>query len=46
MALVNEEFPVMKDMVTQLARRLQEMEAKNMEYLARIKELEKRVDES
>jgi CRP-like cAMP-binding protein len=41
LALINEELPVMKDIVAQLARRLQEMEAKNMEYLVRIKELEK-----
>lgn len=46
MALINEEFPILKDMVTQLAKRLQEMEAKNVEYIARIKDLEKRVKES
>ncbi len=46
MALINEELPIMKDMVTQLAKRLQQVEAKNMEYLARIQDLEKRVQES
>ncbi len=46
MALVNDEFPVLKDMVTQLAKRLQAVEAKNMEYLGRIRELEKKLEES
>lgn len=46
MALVNDELPVLKDMVTQLARRFQEAEAKNVEYLARIRDLEKRLEES
>ena len=46
MALINEELPIMKDMVTQIARRLQEVEAKNVEYLARIQELEKKLKES
>lgn len=45
MALINEDLPIMKDMVTQLARRLQEMEAKNVEYLVQIKDLEKRLQE-
>jgi CRP-like cAMP-binding protein len=43
LALINEELPVMKDIVTQLARRLQAMEAENMRCLLRIRELEKRV---
>lgn len=46
MALSNEELPLMKDMVTQIARRLQQVEAKNMEYLARIQELEDKLKES
>ncbi len=46
MALINEELPIMKDMVTQIARRLQQVEAKNMEYLARIQELESKLKES
>ena len=46
MALINEELPIMKDMVTQIAKRLQQVEAKNMEYLARIQELEKKLEES
>lgn len=41
LGLVNEHIPVLKDMVTQLARRLQEMEAQNREYLVRIEELER-----
>lgn len=40
MALVSDELPILKDMVSQLAKRLQEAEKKNIEYLARIQKLE------